>query len=170
MTPRESIASPPASGDPSAKTDKRALVTAYARGMDGTTSTPRPDRASDFSMTRTVLAGVLDVVVIVVFAAIGRASHSETHPVLESLSVAWPFLAGAAIGWALALGPIGRSATSLLAGLPIWLATVVIGMALRAATGRGIAVSFIIVATIFLGVFLLGWRAIAQVWHRRTTR
>ncbi len=121
-------------------------------------------------MGRTVLAGVLDVLVIVIFAAIGRASHSETHPVLESLFVAWPFLVGAAIGWAIALGPIGRAATSLMAGLPIWLATVVIGMALRAASGRGIAVSFIIVATMFLGAFLLGWRVILLGWQRRTNR
>lgn len=124
----------------------------------------------NLTVRRTAVACVLDVLVIVVFAAIGRASHSEAHPVLESLSVAWPFLVGAAVGWAIALGPCGRSAASFAAGVPIWLATVVIGMALRAATGRGIAVSFIVVATLFLGAFLLGWRVILLGWQRRTNR
>lgn len=121
-------------------------------------------------MGRTVSAGVLDVVVIVIFAAIGRASHSEAHPVLESVAVAWPFLVGAAVGWVIALGPFGRAALSPLAGVPIWLAAVVIGMVLRAVTGRGTAISFVVVATLFLGAFLLGWRVILHRWQRRTNR
>lgn len=136
--------------------------------MTATASTPRPGGAPDVTIGPTIAAGLLDVLVIVIFAAIGRASHAEAHPVLESLSVAWPFITGTAIGWAIALGPLRRAAASLLAGVPIWVATVVIGMALRAATGRGIAVSFIVVATLFLGAFLLGWRLILLGWQRRT--
>lgn len=44
-----------------------------------------------------LLPTVPDIVLILGFAAIGRASHSEAHPVLESLVVAWPFLVGAAV-------------------------------------------------------------------------
>lgn len=116
------------------------------------------------------MAAVLDIALIVAFAAIGRASHSEAQPVLESLTVAWPFLAGAAVGWAIALGPLGRLPSSLLAGVPVWLGSVAVGMVLRVLTGRGIALSFVIVATLVLGFFLLGWRAILQVWERRSRR
>lgn len=112
------------------------------------------------------VAAVLDAAVIILFAAIGRASHSEASPVLESLSVAWPFLVGAAVGWLIALGPLGRSPGTVAGGIPIWLSAVILGMALRALTHRGIAFSFIIVATIVLAAFLFGWRA-ASFWLRR---
>lgn len=124
----------------------------------------------DVAMRSVVAAGLIDAAFIIVFAAIGRASHSEAQPVLESLSVAWPFLVGAAAGWAIAWYLLGRAPTSLVAALPIWLAAIVLGMSLRAATGRGIAVSFIIVATLFLGLFLLGWRVILLLWRRRRTQ
>lgn len=138
--------------------------------MERACATNEAVTAIDSAVRRTSTAAVLDVVVIVIFAAIGRASHSEAHPVLESLAVAWPFLVGAAVGWAIAVGPLHRTAASFTAGVPIWFAAVVVGMVLRVATGRGTAISFIIVATLFLGAFLLGWRVILLGWKRRTNR
>ena len=45
----------------------------------------------------------------------------------------------------------------------IWVATVAVGMVLRSLTGQGVAVSFVVVASVVLGVLLLGsrlvWRA-----------
>ncbi len=114
-------------------------------------------------------AAVLDAALIVLFAVIGRASHSESNPVLDSLSVAWPFLVGAAIGWLLVLGPLGRRPSTVTGGVPIWLFAVVLGMALRVLTDRGIAFSFIVVATLVLAAFLLGWRTSAAFWQRRRT-
>ena len=54
----------------------------------------------------------------------------------------------------------------------MWLTTVVVGVALRRTVfDRGIAPSFVIVATIVLGLFLLGWRGVAAlVQQRRTSR
>jgi len=42
--------------------------------------------------------------------------------------------------------------------LTVWLATVIVGMLLRKASSQGVAVSFVIVATVVTAVLLLGWR------------
>ncbi|WP_265446530.1 DUF3054 domain-containing protein [Flexivirga meconopsidis] len=118
-------------------------------------------------MRRALPAAVLDIAVILVFAAIGRASHHESNPVVDALGTAWPFLAGAALGWAVSV-VVWRVAPILVRhSLPVWICAVAGGMLLRQLTGRGVAFSFVVVATIFLGVFLLGWRAIASFWQRK---
>jgi hypothetical protein len=114
-------------------------------------------------------AAAIDVVLVVVFVLIGRGSHDEGFSLLGSLQTAWPFVAGLAVGWAATRAwrsPLGIR----MPGIVVWITTVVIGMLLRFASGQGIAVSFIIVATIVLGVFLLGWRAIAALVRRRGRR
>ena len=45
----------------------------------------------------------------------------------------------------------------------MWLGTVVGGMLLRAATGGGVQLSFVLVAATVLAVFLLGWRLLARL-------
>jgi hypothetical protein len=115
---------------------------------------------------RTVLlALVADVVLVVVFAAIGRASHREA--VLPGLfETAWPFLAGLALGWLVCLGwraPLAPVRT----GLPVWALTVTAGMVLRAVSGQGVVLAFVIVASIVLLVFLVGWRSVARLVMRR---
>jgi len=52
-------------------------------------------------------------------------------------------------------------------GIVVWLSTVVVGMLLRRLTGDGTAASFVVVALVVLGVFLLGWRAARQLVVRR---
>ncbi|MFK4791301.1 DUF3054 domain-containing protein [Microbacterium sp. ZW T5_56] len=116
-----------------------------------------------------VLAAALDVVLVLVFAAIGRASHDESAFGLGLLTTAWPFLAALGVGWVATLawrGPfeIGRT------GVPVWVITVVGGMLLRFVSGQGTALPFIIVATIVLGVTLVGWRAIAALIRRLRSR
>jgi hypothetical protein len=109
----------------------------------------------------TVPALVADVVLVVAFAAIGRASHAEgvLGPGGAGLATtAWPFLVGLVAGWAAARAwraPLAPVRT----GIPVWIATVVVGMLLRAVTGQGVAVAFVVVATLTLAVFLVGWRA-----------
>lgn len=121
--------------------------------------------------SRAVVVGalVLDAALVTTFAAIGRASHGEAA--LDGLWItAWPFLAGMLVGWAVTRA-WRMPAAPLRTGIGVWAAAVVIGMLLRALTGQGTAVAFIIVATITLGVFLVGWRAIAAlVSHRRASR
>ena len=58
----------------------------------------------------------------------------------------------------------------LRTGVGVWAITVAAGMALRALSGGGIAVSFIVVASLFLAAGLIGWRVVATlVLSRRTT-
>ncbi|STZ22148.1 transmembrane protein [Mycolicibacterium phlei] len=45
-----------------------------------------------------------DLVLVVVFATIGRRSHAEGLTVAGIAGTAWPFLVGALVGWLLSLG------------------------------------------------------------------
>jgi hypothetical protein len=110
---------------------------------------------------RSGVAFALDVVFVVVFAVVGRASHQETNPVLGMLLTAWPFLVGLAAGWALVRMLSHRWALEVGTGVSVVLVTVVVGMLLRALTGQGTAPSFVLVATLVLAALLLGWRAVA---------
>ena len=110
-------------------------------------------------------AFALDVVLVTVFAAIGRASHTEA--VFAGLATtAGPFLAALVIGWLVSLA--WRSPRAIVrTGIPVWIVTVAGGMILRALSGQGVQVAFVIVATITLLVMLVGWRAIAALVGRR---
>ena len=105
----------------------------------------------------------LDAALICLFAAIGRRNHGETAALLAVATTAWPFLAGMTAGWVVSVLATGRVPLTVRDGIPIWLGAVAIGMALRSLTHAGTALSFIVVATLFLGVMLLGWRAVAAV-------
>ena len=112
-----------------------------------------------------VLAAVIDLVLVVAFAAIGMSSHEEHVGIGTLANVAWPFVAGTAIGWIVAL-VWKNPAAPLRSGIPVWILAVGGGMILRVLTGGGFAVSFLIVTLIVLGVFLLGWRGIAALVTR----
>lgn len=108
----------------------------------------------------------IDLVVVIVFAAIGRRSHDEGSGIGLTLEVAAPFLIGVAAGWA--VFRLWQSPVWSNRAIGMWLVTIAVGIALRRTLfDRGIAVSFVIVATIFLGTFLLGWRGIASRISRR---
>lgn len=116
---------------------------------------------------RALAALGVDAVVVLVFAGIGRASHHERNPVVDALQTAWPFLAGAAVGWLVARGIFGRLPLTVRTGWPVWLCAVAVGMVLRRLAGEGTAFAFIVVATVFLGIFLLGWRLAAGYFQRK---
>ncbi|GAB3927971.1 hypothetical protein GCM10027613_44540 [Microlunatus endophyticus] len=63
---------------------------------------------------------LLDVVMVLVFATIGRASHSETDSVTGILATAWPFAVAAIIGSVVAAlaRPRATGAISRTAGEP----------------------------------------------------
>jgi hypothetical protein len=75
------------------------------------------------------------------------------------LSTAWPFLCGLLFGW-VAVRAWRRPVTLRPAGVAAWLGTVAVGMLLRVVAGQGTAVAFVLVALVFLGLFLLGWRVV----------
>ena len=113
-------------------------------------------------------AFALDVVLVVVFAAIGRANHGE-DPVGGLLTTAWPFLVGVVVGW-LVQGAWRDPLPPVRTGLGVWGATLVVGMLLRTLSGQGIAIPFVIVAAIVLFVLLVGWRALALLLVTRRRR
>ena len=121
---------------------------------------PRPGRRSGMI----ALALGIDVVVVVAFAAIGRASHdSEVWGGLWQ--TAWPFIAGLGLGWLVTLAwraPMAPVRT----GLGVWAVTVVVGMLLRAVSDQGTAVAFVVVASVTLCVGLVGWRAVGTLVRR----
>lgn len=124
------------------------------------------------------LTALADIVAVSVFVLIGRASHHNGYALLGLGQALWPFLAGAAVGWSIVyvyshvgssdwFGRDFRPERVVPGGLAIWFCTVTVGMILRYLFHEGIAVSFVIVATIALGVFLLGWRTAAAIIARR---
>ncbi len=119
-------------------------------------------------LRRPVGAALADVALVIVFAAVGRASHDEGNPVIGALSTAWPFLVGTAVGW-LVVRMMRRSwPLEVGPGITVWFATLLFGMLLRRVTEQGTAVSFVMVAAVVLAVFLIGWRALAaRGWRVR---
>jgi hypothetical protein len=110
-------------------------------------------------------AAVADICCVLLFVVIGRASHTKGESFAGLASTSWPFLTGLAAGW-LAARAWRKPAAILPSGAGAWLGTVAVGMVLRVAAGQGTAFTFILVALVFLGLFLLGWRLAAR-WAAR---
>ena len=108
------------------------------------------------------------MICILVFAIVGRTSHAESSDLLGVLDTAWPFLVGYLAGLLLSRG--WRRPLSRPVALTVWLATVAGGMLLRLVSGAGVALSFVVVTTLVLGVMLLGWRGIVSLVHRARSR
>ena len=121
---------------------------------------------SDLRTRPVALALVADAVCVVVFCTIGRRSHAEGLSVAGIAENAWPFLAGAGVGWLLSRG-WRRPVTLAPTGIVVWVCTIVVGMLLRKATSQGVSPSFVVVASLVTAVLLLGWRAAAQLVSRR---
>jgi hypothetical protein len=128
---------------------------------------------------RRLFTAFADLLAVIVFAFIGRMNHDEGLSVQGIFSTAWPFALGAAIGWSLAYlyahmrSDHGhtydfRPERLIPDGVLVWVGAVAIGMLLRQQFHQGVALSFIIVATIVLGVFLLGWRGVRIRMIRRS--
>jgi hypothetical protein len=115
-----------------------------------------------------LLALALDAVLVIAFAAIGRASHDSD--VWTGLwQTAWPFLVALALGWLVTAG-WRAPAAPVRTGLGVWAVTVAGGMLLRWASAQGTAIPFIVVASVTLLVALVGWRVIAAIVHRVRSR
>lgn len=118
-------------------------------------------------MPRALRTLLIDAVLVIVFCIIGRLSHSEgvfTDP-LGLVHTIWPFLVAVSVAHVV-LRASRLSTERMPAGTAIWVITVAGGLGLRAVSAQGVALPFVLVATITLGVFLLGWRALGG-WARR---
>jgi hypothetical protein len=119
------------------------------------------------SRSRPLIAFVVDLALVAVFVVIGRASHSEDQSAFAGTF--WPFATGLVVGWIGARGwrrPFSIART----GLVVWVGTVLIGMLLRAASGQGVQVAFVVVASIVVGALLLGWRVLLAALDRSASR
>jgi hypothetical protein len=116
-------------------------------------------------------AGVADVVCIVAFVALGRRSHDEGTALSGTLAVAAPFLIALVVSWVVAWR-LRLVPTEVRFGVLAWIVTVALGMLLRHTVfDRSTAGTFIIVASVFLCLFLVGWRALSvAVGRRRAAR
>lgn len=121
------------------------------------------------SQRAVVTTAIVDVVAVVVFVAIGRRNHNEGTALSGIIGVAAPFLIALGISW------IGlrtwREPFNRASMVATWVITVVIGLLLRRLVfDRGIATSFIIVATITLGVLLSLGRLLSRKLSAKTSQ
>jgi len=124
---------------------------------------PRPNRTPH----RTLI--IADVAVIALFVLIGRNEHNSGSQIIGYLTTVGPFLMAIAIAWC--IPQVRRSPTSAAAGLIVWGLVIILGMTFRRALfGDGTALPFVLVATIFNGSLLQGWRLIARSHERRPDR
>lgn len=108
-----------------------------------------------------ILSFVLDLLLVVSFVLIGLSSHDENALAGAAMTL-WPFAVGLASGW-LAARAWRKPRAIVPTGLVVWVSTVAVGMLLRVLSGQGIQLSFVVVASVVLGVFLVGWRLMARV-------
>lgn len=117
------------------------------------------------------LTVVIDAVLVVVFCIIGRLSHDEgiLGDIPGLLNTMWPFIVAVLVAHVIAI-LIRLRTDRLPAGAVIWAVTVAGGLLLRAVAGQGTALPFIIVATLTLALFLIGWRAVYALVGRVRAR
>jgi hypothetical protein len=113
---------------------------------------------------RVPVAAGLDTAIVVLFVAIGRRNHDEEPGIAGLVETAAPFLIGLVAAWVVSRA--WRDPTSIRTGLVVWPVAVAGGMIIRRLAGDGTAISFVIVTTVFLGAFLVGWRVIAGRFGR----
>ena len=113
------------------------------------------------------LAAGLDAALLLLFVMIGRASHGEG--LWGVLGTWWPFLVGLIVAW-LVLRVWRTPLQIVWTGLGMWLITVTVGLLLRVVSGQGVQFSFVVVTFLVVGVFLVGWRAIALIVGRLRPR
>ena len=116
---------------------------------------------------------LIDAILVIIFCAIGRRTHEEANALAGLAKTSWPFLTGLVIGWAATFALYRDKFNAVLlvpTGVVVWLGAVVFGMILRVLSGQGTQFSFIVVATLVLGAFLLGWRALAPLVARIRTK
>ena len=129
--------------------------------MDASITT-RPSRRA------VITTAIVDVVAVVVFVAIGRRNHNEGTALSGILGVAAPFLIALGASW---IGlRIWREPFNRASLIATWVITVFVGLLLRRLVfDRGIATSFIIVATITLGVLLGVGRLLSRKLTTKTS-
>ena len=118
-----------------------------------------------------IKAFIIDFLLVLLFVAIGRNTHKDGFSLSGMTSTTWPFAVGLVAGW-LVIVLTHRNATAKSSGIIIAFSVVTLGMILRVISGQGTALSFVIVALLFLLLFFVGWRTLLSLPRnvRRTVR
>lgn len=115
---------------------------------------------------RTPLAAGLDTASVVLFVTIGQREHDQDSAISALIETAAPFLIALAVAWG-ALRVWNRPA-EWRTGVGVWAIVVGVGMLLRRLVfDDGTATSFVIVASCFLALTLVGWRVVLSLLDRR---
>lgn len=110
---------------------------------------------------------LVDLILVGLFALIGRAAHRESLDFAGWFATASPFLVALAVGWAIAL-LLGVDAKRVsFADHTIIAVTIALGLGLRVLSGETAAVPFVLVATVVLLLFLLVPRLVVRTVARR---
>ena len=118
---------------------------------------------------RTPLAAGLDTFAVVLFVAIGRREHERDSAIAGLIETAAPFLIALALAWLVLR--VWKRPTEWRTGVGVWAIVVVAGMLLRKLVfDDGTATAFVIVATLFLALFIVGWRLAFAAMNRRPLR
>ena len=121
---------------------------------------------------RAAAVALVDLALVLAFAAIGRVSHGEDLGFGGLARTVWPFAAAWLLAW---VGIVSfrrrrERCAGLGVGVRVWAVVVLVGLVLRHATGGGVQPSFVVVTAVALGVFLLGWRGVAAAVDRSRGR
>ena len=113
---------------------------------------------------------VLDLVCVLALAVGGKSSHDAGDSTWVVLAIGWPFAVAAVVVHGLLAWRARPPHPVWPAGVAILAATYLLGMLLRALSGRGLAPAFLVVAGLFLTATMLGWRLVMQLVARRRAR
>ena len=106
------------------------------------------------------VAPVADLVVVLLFVAIGRSSHHGPSGAAYFLRVLWPFALAMLLGYVVTRLVRTPLAWRRVAGT--WVITIVVAEALRLGVqDRPWKPAFLVVATLFIGACMFGWRLVA---------
>lgn len=116
--------------------------------------------ATSTAKTKAVRHFLYDVICVLALVVIGTRNHDTDTGVGGVLYVGAPFWIALVVGWVITRAYKNATATSV--GVFIWIIAVALGMVLRNLVfDRGTAAAFIVVASVFLGIAMNGWRIIA---------
>ncbi len=130
--------------------------------MDASITTRPNQRAA-------VTTAIVDAVAVVVFVVVGQRNHDGSSDIYGIINLAAPFLIALGTSWAILRTwrrPFNRASF-----VATWAITVVGGLFLRRVIfDRGIAITFIIVAVISLGLLLGLGRLLSQKLSPKTSQ
>lgn len=113
-----------------------------------------------------ILPAIIDLVLVVIFAIVGRASHGDSLDIAGIAQTAWPFLAACLLAWVV-VSLLDDNGYGPRAALVVWLVTALAGLGLRIISGDTAQLAFVLVATLFLFCSLFGWRLVARLIRGR---